>query len=85
MLVRGFAPRFTIEDVIAEGDKVVARWTSRGTQRGEFFGIPPTNKQGTATGIDMLRIADGKFVEHWLVFDQFGLLQQLGVIPTGPS
>src|SRR5437588_2641681 len=73
---------FTVEDIIAEGDRVVARLTVRGTQKGAFMGIPPTGKQVTSTAIDINRIADGKSVEHWLNMDMLGLLQQLGVIPA---
>lgn len=67
------------EDLIAEGDKVVERWTMRGTHRGEFMGIPPTNKQVTVGGIDIYRYKDGKRVETWSQFDGLGLLRQLGV------
>ena len=73
---------FTVEDMIAEGDKVVARLTTRGTQLGTFMGIPPTGKQATVTAIDINRIEGGKSVEHWLNMDTLGLLQQLGVIPA---
>ena len=73
---------FTVEDMIAEGDKVVARLTTRGTQQGAFMGIPPTGKQATITAIDINRIVGGKSVEHWLNMDTLGLLQQLGVIPA---
>ena len=72
----------TVEDMIAEGDKVVARFTGSGTHQGEFMGIPPAGKQVTATGIDIIRIAGSKFVEHWSEQNAFGMLQQLGVIPT---
>jgi predicted ester cyclase len=72
----------TVEDMIAEGDKVVTRLTSRGSHQGEFMNIPPTGKQVTVTVIDMLRIAGGKFVEHWLEMDTLGLLQQLGAVPS---
>jgi steroid delta-isomerase-like uncharacterized protein len=71
----------TIDDLIAEGDKVVFRVTGRGTHRGPFSGIPPMGKQVTMQGIDIVRIADGKLVEHWAIFDQLGMLQQLGAIP----
>ena len=74
--------RVTIEDLIAEGDKVVVRWTSRGTHQGEFQGVLPTAKQVTVTGITINRFADGQLVETWSVFDQMGLLQQLGVVPS---
>src|SRR5712691_9453084 len=73
---------FTVEDIITEGDKVVARLTARGTQQGAFMGIPPTGKQATVTAIDINRYAGGKSVEHWLNMDTLGLLQQLGVIPA---
>jgi len=72
----------TVEDMIAEGDKVVARLTSDGTQQGEFMGISPTGKHVTVTVMDILRIAGGKFVEHWIEMDTLGLLQQLGVVPS---
>ena len=70
-----------IDDLIAEGDKVVARTTMRGTQRGEFFGIPPTGKVVEMTGVHVLRVADRKIVEHWGNNDDLGLLRQLGAIP----
>jgi predicted ester cyclase len=73
---------FTVEDFIAEGDKVVARLTVRGTQQGIFMGIPPTGKHAMITAIDINRMAGGKSVEHWLEMDTLGLLQQLGVIPA---
>jgi predicted ester cyclase len=72
---------FTVEDLIAEGDKVVARLTARGTQQGAFMGIPPTGKQVTVPAIDINRIAGDKSVEHWLEMNTLGLLQQLGVVP----
>lgn len=72
----------TFEDQIAEGDKVVARVTFRGTHQGEFQGVPATGK-GVAFGAIMIdRFEDGKVVEHWAQFDTMGLMQQLGVIPT---
>jgi steroid delta-isomerase-like uncharacterized protein len=72
----------TIEDEIAEGDKVVTRVTARGTHQGSFMGIPPTGKQAVVTGIVIDRFANGKTVEAWNNLDDLGLLQQLGVIPT---
>jgi steroid delta-isomerase-like uncharacterized protein len=71
-----------IDDLIAEGDKVVKRWTSRGTHQGEFAGIPATGKQVTYTGTVTYRLAGGKIVEAWWNYDLFGMLQQLGAIPT---
>jgi steroid delta-isomerase-like uncharacterized protein len=71
-----------IADQIAEGDKVVTRWTMRGTHREEFRGIAPTGKELEITGIGIFRFSDGKVVESWDNFDQLGMMQQLGVIPT---
>ena len=73
--------KLTIEDQIAEGDKIVTRWSSTGTHKGELMGIPPTGVQVTSTGICFARIAGGKFVETWPHSDALGMLQQLGVIP----
>jgi len=67
--------------MVAEGDKVVARLRISGTHQGEFLGIAPTGKQVTFTGIDILRIAEGKVMEHWGNVDELGMLQQLGAIP----
>jgi steroid delta-isomerase-like uncharacterized protein len=72
----------TIDDIIAEGDKVVIRQTWSGTHKGEFMGIPPTGKSVSFGVIDIIRIAGGKFVEHWGQMDSMGLMQQLGAIPT---
>jgi steroid delta-isomerase-like uncharacterized protein len=70
---------YTIHDVIAEDEKVTARWTGSGTQKGEVFGIPPTGKQVTWTGINIFRFADGKIVEVWFEGNILGLYRQLGV------
>ena len=69
------------EDVIVEGDKVVARWTARGTHSGALMNIPPTGRQVTLKGVDILRIEGGKIAERWGEFDALGMLQQLGVVP----
>jgi steroid delta-isomerase-like uncharacterized protein len=74
--------RLTIEDEIAEGDRVVTRWSARGTHEGEFFGIPATGKQATVTGVTIDRIIDGRIAESWTNWDTLGLLQQLGAIPA---
>ena len=71
----------TIEDLIAEGDKVVVRATFSGTHQGVFLGIPPTGKSFTQQQIDVMRITDGKVTEHWAVRDGLGMMRQLGVIP----
>jgi steroid delta-isomerase-like uncharacterized protein len=73
--------RYTIDDIIAEGDKVVVRWTAKGTHKGEMLGIPPTGKKVAISGVDVFRLAKGQLVELWLSWDQLGMLQQMGVIP----
>ncbi len=72
----------TIENMIAEGDKVAVRLTFRGTHMGELNGIQPTGKQVTLTQISILRVADGKAVEQWVNSDDLGMLQQLGIITS---
>jgi steroid delta-isomerase-like uncharacterized protein len=74
--------RVTIEDMIAEGDQVVTKKTFTGTHTGEFAGIPPTGKPVTLQFVDIMRVRDGKIVEHWNCIDQLSFMQQLGVIPT---
>jgi steroid delta-isomerase-like uncharacterized protein len=74
--------RATIDDAVAEGDKVVIRMTWSGTHQGEFMGIPPTGKRVSFGVIDIIRVAGGKFVEHWGQMDSSGLMQQLGAGPT---
>jgi predicted ester cyclase len=76
--------RLTVEDLMAEGDRVAARVTFRGTHKGPFQGIPPTNRQVTFTSIEMNRMVDGKVAEHWVEIDLLGLLQQLGAVPAEP-
>jgi predicted ester cyclase len=73
---------FTIEDMIAEGDKVVTRNTIRGTHQGLFRGIPPTGKHVTITGIAVSHWIAGKSDEVWINTDGLGLLQQIGALPT---
>ena len=73
---------FTIDEQIAEGDKVVTRWTAHGTNTGELVGIPATGKSSTVTGLTVDNFANGKIANSWGIFDQFGMMQQLGVIPT---
>lgn len=73
---------FTFDDIVAEGDKVVIRFTWTGTHKGEFQGIPPTNKKITIWGITIVRIVGGKTAEEWEMMDIMGFMQQLGVIPT---
>jgi steroid delta-isomerase-like uncharacterized protein len=71
-----------IHDQIAEGEKVVTRKSLRGTHRGDFLGIAPTGKAVSLEVIDILRLVDGKIVEHWNVVDLLGLMVQLGVMPA---
>jgi steroid delta-isomerase-like uncharacterized protein len=81
MLLTAFPDlRVTIEDMIGEGDRVVVRFTFRGTHQGDLRGIPPTGKQVAVRGIDILCAANGKVVEEWANIDELGLMQQLGVI-----
>ena len=79
--------KWSVEDMIAEGDRVVARWTAHGTHEGEFMGIPPTGKPVAFSGIEIVRLAGGKGVEHWELLDVMALMQQLGALPPpgGPS
>ena len=72
--------RFVVEDMIAEGDKVSARFSMRGTHKGELRGIAPSGREMTMTGIDMIRLSEGKMVEDRVEVDQLGMMQQLGVI-----
>ena len=72
----------TVDDMIAEGDKVVWRWTFRGTHTGHFMEIPATGKQVTLKGIDIDRFSSGSITERWDQADFLSLLQQLGVVPT---
>jgi steroid delta-isomerase-like uncharacterized protein len=73
--------RATVLDQVAEGDKVVTRKVFHGTHEGDFAGIPPTGRKVEILVIDILRIRDGRLAEHWGVFDQMGLMQQLGALP----
>ena len=71
-----------IEDQLADGDKVVTRWTATGTHTGDLMGIPPTGKQVKVPGITIDRLKGDKIVEYWSLFDQLGLLQQIGAVPS---
>jgi steroid delta-isomerase-like uncharacterized protein len=74
--------RVVIEDMIAEGDKVVVRYTLEGTHEGELFGVPPTGQRLSIKSIAVERVSDGKIREHWRVTDSLDMMQQLGVIPA---
>jgi steroid delta-isomerase-like uncharacterized protein len=71
----------TIEDQVAEGDKVVTRWTGRGTHKGELMGVPPSGNRVEVAGITISRIEGGKVAEEWDSYDALGLMQQIGAIP----
>jgi steroid delta-isomerase-like uncharacterized protein len=71
--------RWTIDDMLAEDDRVAMRLTMRGTHRGDFFGIPPTGRPVEVGGTHVVRIRDGWVVEHWGHNDDLGLMRQLGV------
>ena len=71
----------TVDEQIAEGDKVATRWTGRGTHTGELAGIAPTGKDVTVSGLTISRFEGGKVVEEWTTWDTFGMLVQLGAIP----
>jgi predicted ester cyclase len=83
-LYRGAFPdlRMTIDSQVCEGDMVCTRWTARGTHRGPLMGMAPTQRQATVTGIEIDRVQNGKIVERWIQWDQMGMLQQLGLVPT---
>jgi steroid delta-isomerase-like uncharacterized protein len=72
----------SVEDIVAEGDKVVVRWTSSGTHQGEFMGVAPTGRHVTFTGMRLFRIADNKIVESWVNIDERGLQEQLGAVSS---
>ncbi len=76
--------KYTIEDMVAVGDKVVVRYRFIGTQRGAYRGITPTGKSVNAEGIDIIKIAGSRIVDRGDAFDTLGLMQQLGAIPSGP-
>ena len=80
---RGFPDlESTIEDLIAERDKVVAHWRAQATHQGEYMGIPPTGNRVNFTGISIYRIEGGKIAEWWGVSDLLGMMQQLGAVPS---
>jgi predicted ester cyclase len=82
---RGFPDlESTIEDLIAERDKIVAHWRAQATHRGEYMGIPPTGNRVNFTGISIYRIEGGKIAESWGVSDLLGMMQQLGAV-SGPG
>ncbi len=82
MIRAAFNPQFTIDHLIAEGDKVAVMWTNRGTHVGTWFGFQPTGKTVITRGTDVHLLRDGRLAEHWDVVDTTNFLQQVGVLPT---
>ncbi len=72
----------TVEDMVAEGDRVAARFTARGVHKGQFMGLPPTGKPIIMTGIEIFRIENGRIAELWGEANLLGLMQQLGILPA---
>jgi predicted ester cyclase len=85
MVRAAFNPRFTIEHLIAEGDKVAVMWTNEGTHVGEWFGFAPTGKSVTTHGVDIHLLRDGRLAEHWDVVDTTNFLSQVGILPAPPA
>ena len=81
-ILGAFQPRFTVHELVAEGDTVIAYWTNTGSHQGEFMGIPPSGRTVTISGMDVHRLRDGRLAEHWHVVEELQMLQQLGVIPA---
>ena len=77
--------RVSVDDQIAEGDKVATRWTGRGTHTGEFAGTSPTGKDVTVSGLTISRLEDGMIVEEWTTWDALGMLVQLGAVPAAAT
>ena len=75
----------TIDDLLADGDKVIARWSATGTNTGPFNGMPASGKFARSSGITIFRIADGRIAEEWSESDMLGLLMQIGAMPGGGS
>ena len=71
----------TVEEQLAEGEKVVTRWTGRGTHQGELMGVPPSGNRVEISGITINRISGGKIAESWSNYDALGMMQQIGAIP----
>jgi steroid delta-isomerase-like uncharacterized protein len=84
-MMRGGFPdiQWTLEDMVAEGDKVAARFTMRGTHQGTFFGVPPTGTKIVVQAMNFYRLSGGQFVEEYGQPDLLGLLQQVGAVPRG--
>ena len=77
--------RCEIDDLLADEDRVVVRSRLIGTHKGQLMGIPPTEKQVQIQGIDIVRLQEGRMVDHWGVYDAAGLRQQIGAMPGPPA
>ena len=82
MVRAAFNPIFTLEHVIADGDKVAVMWTNRGTNTTEWMGMPPSGKSFAIQGVDIFLFKEGRLAEHWDVVDVYGQLVQVGAIPA---
>ena len=85
MVRAAFNPHFTIEHLLADGDKVAVMWTNQGTHVGAWFGFPPTEKSITTHGVDIHQLRDGRLAEHWDVVDVTDFLTKVGVLPAPPA
>ena len=85
--VTGFPDlRFSVEDTVAENDKIVVAWTISGTHKGEFMGIPATNKKISVDGITINHIVNGKIMDSYISYDALGMIQQMGAaLPMGQA
>jgi steroid delta-isomerase-like uncharacterized protein len=72
----------TVEDVLAEGDKVVQRWSAHGSHQGELMGLAPSGKRISVAGMTISRFEEGKVAEEWELYDMMGMMQQLGALPS---
>lgn len=75
----------TVDETLTDGDRVVQRWSGRGTHEGDLFGVPPTGSEVSYTGISIYRVEDGKIARDWTVVDMMGIMQQIGAVPEPGS
>jgi steroid delta-isomerase-like uncharacterized protein len=73
--------QITHQEALVSGDRVAIRWTSDATHRGDYFGVPPTEKRIRIEGLDLVHLRDGKIAELWISYDNLGVLQQMGAVP----
>jgi predicted ester cyclase len=77
--------RITVEDLVEEGDLIVARISSRTTLKGDFMGVPAAGRSFSSQGVEIFRVANGKLAERWVFIDQLPIMRELGIIPNIPS